>query len=77
VATINGETVGEGIGAAAMGHPLDAVAWVANHLAAHGRGLVYRDVVITGSMITSKAVRPGDVVRFSVDGLGEAELRVD
>jgi 2-keto-4-pentenoate hydratase len=77
VATINGETVGEGVGAAAMGHPLDAVAWVANHLAAHGRGLVYRDVVITGSMIMSKAVRPGDVVRFSVDGLGEAELRVD
>lgn len=77
VATINGRTVGEGIGAAALGHPLDAVAWVANHLAAHGRGLVFRDVVITGSMITSKAVRPGDLVRFSVEGLGEAELAVD
>jgi 2-keto-4-pentenoate hydratase len=77
IATINGETVGEGVGAAAMGHPLDAVAWVANHLAAHGRGLVFRDVVITGSMITSKAVKAGDVVRFAVEGLGHAELRVD
>lgn len=77
VATINGEPVGEGLGAAAMGHPLDAVAWVANHLAAHGRGLVFRDVVITGSMITSKAVRPGDSVRFSVEGLGDAQLAVD
>jgi len=77
VATINGETVGEGVGAAAMGHPLDAVAWVANHLAAHSRGLVFRDVVITGSMITSKAVRPGDLVRFSIESLGEVELRVD
>jgi len=77
VATINGKPVGEGVGAAAMGHPLDAVAWVANHLAAHGRGLVFRDVVITGSMITSKFVQPGDVVRFSVEGLGEVELRVD
>jgi len=77
VATINGESVGEGFGAAAMGHPLDAVAWIANHLAAHGRGLIFRDVVITGSLITSKAVRAGDLVRFSVEGLGEAELRVD
>ncbi len=77
VATINGRTVGDGIGAAAMGHPLDAVAWVANHLAAHGRGLVFRDVVITGSMITSKAVKAGDLVRFSVDSLGEVELGVD
>jgi 2-keto-4-pentenoate hydratase len=77
IATINGERVGEGVGAAAMGHPLDAVAWVANHLAAHSRGLVFRDVVITGSLITSKAVRPGDLVRFSVESLGEVELRVD
>jgi len=77
VATINGEKVGEGVGAAALGHPLDAVAWVANHLAAQRRGLVFRDVVITGSMITSKAVKAGDVVRFSVENLGSAELRVD
>lgn len=77
VATINGDPVGEGVGAAALGHPLDAVAWLANHLAARGRGLVFRDVVITGSVITSKFVRPGDLVRFSVESLGEVELRVD
>jgi len=77
VATINGRVVGEGVGAAAMGHPLEALAWVANHLAAHGRGLVYRDVVITGSIITTKTVRAGDLVRFSVAELGEVELRVD
>lgn len=77
VATINGKTVGEGVGAAALGHPLDAVAWIANHQAAHGRGLVYRDVVITGSIITTKFVQPGDLVRFEVDRLGGVELRVD
>ncbi len=77
VATINGAVVGEGVGAAAMGHPLDAVAWIANHLAAHGRGLVFRDVVITGSIVTSKFPGPGDLVRFSLENLGEVELRVD
>jgi len=77
VAKINGKPVGEGRGAAAMGHPLEALAWVANHLAAHGRGLVFRDVVITGSIITTKTVRAGDVVRFAIEQLGEVELRVD
>ena len=77
VARINGRVVGEGQGDAAMGHPLEALAWVANHLAAHGRGLVFRDVVITGSMITTKTVQAGDLVKFEVDRLGPVELRVD
>jgi 2-keto-4-pentenoate hydratase len=76
-ASINGEPVGEGVGGDAMGHPFDAVAWVADHLAAQRRGLLRGDFVITGSIITSKNVRPGDLVRFSVDALGEVELRVD
>jgi 2-oxo-3-hexenedioate decarboxylase/2-keto-4-pentenoate hydratase len=77
VAAINGKPVGEGRGAEAMGHPFDSVAWVANLLAAHGRGLLRRDVVITGSLVTSKNVAPGDLVTFTVDGLGSAELRVE
>lgn len=77
VAAINGKPVGEGVGAAAMGHPLEAVAWIANHLARHGRGLVFRDIVITGSVITTKTPRPGDLIRFSVGQLGDVELSVD
>jgi len=77
VATINGKVVGEGVGAAALGHPLEALAWIANHLAAHSRGLVFRDVVITGSIITTKTVQPGDLVKFAVGQLGEVELRID
>ncbi|HXM83678.1 MAG TPA: fumarylacetoacetate hydrolase family protein [Burkholderiales bacterium] len=77
VATINGKAVGEGRGADAMGHPFDAVAWVADHLARHGRGLLRGDVVITGSLITSKETKEGDLVKFALEGLGEAELRVD
>ena len=76
-ASINGEPVGEGVGGDAMGHPFDSVAWIADHLAAHSRGLLRGEVVITGSIITSKNVRPGDFVQFSLDGLGEVELRVD
>ena len=47
------------------------------HLAAHSRGLRRGDVVITGSIITSKNMKPGDLVKYSIEGLGEVELRVD
>jgi 2-keto-4-pentenoate hydratase len=77
VATINGDVVGEGLGSAAMGHPFEALAWVANHLARESRGLVFRDVVITGSMITTKTVKAGDLVRFELERLGSVELAVD
>ena len=76
-ASVNGKSAGGGRGADAMGHPFSAVAWIADHLAAHGRGLLRRDVVITGSMIASLPVRSGDLVRFSVEHLGDVELRVD
>jgi 2-keto-4-pentenoate hydratase len=77
VGTINGQVVGEGRGADALGHPFNAVAWIADHLAAHGRGLVRGQVVITGSLITTKFAAAGDLIRFAVEGLGEVELRVD
>ena len=77
VATINGNKVGEGRGADAMGHPLDVVAWLADHLASIGRGLLRGDVVITGSIVTTKAVTTGDFVLFDIAELGTVELRVD
>jgi 2-keto-4-pentenoate hydratase len=76
-ATINGNKVGEGRGADAMGHPLDAVVWLADHLASIGRGLLPGDVVITGSIVTTKTVTPGDLVLFDVEELGSVELRVE
>src|SRR2546421_405024 len=76
-ATINGRPVGEGRGADALGHPLDALAWIADHLAKNGRALLRGDVVITGSLVTTKAVGAGDFVEFAVEGLGKVELRVD
>lgn len=76
-ATINDVVVGEGRGADSMGHPLAALAWVANHLAERGQGLRRGDIVITGSLVTSKFPRAGDRVRFEAGALGAVELRVD
>lgn len=75
-ASINDIVVGEGEGADSMGHPLAALAWVANHLAGRGQGLRRGDIVITGSLITSKFPQAGDRVRFDAGALGAVELRV-
>ena len=76
VATIDGKAVGEGHGRDVMGHPLEALAWIANNLAARGLGLWRSDVVITGSLITSKYPKAGDKIRFEAGELGGVELSI-
>jgi len=71
---INDEPAGQGKAGDAMGHPFEAVAWVANLLNRHGRMLRSGMIVMTGSSITTKFPAPGDRVRFAIDGLGEVAL---
>ncbi len=71
---INGETVGAGTGADVMGHPFEALTWLANHAAQSGRPLAAGDVVLTGSVVETKWVEPGDTVRVAITGLGEASV---
>ena len=77
VASINGKEVGTGHGRDVMGHPLDALGWLANHLAARGLGLWRGDVVITGSLVQTQYPKAGDLVRFDAGALGAVELQVD
>ena len=76
-AFIDGKRVGEGSGSDVMGHPFEALAWLANNLAARGLGLWRSDVVITGSLIASRFPKPGQTVRFDAGALGTVELQVD
>lgn len=69
---VNGATVGEGVAE----DPFATLAWLANTLAERGRGLAAGMVVITGSVIPTVSVAPGDRAVFRVDGLGEAVLDV-
>ncbi len=57
----NGETVGQGTGAAAMGHPLRALEWLVSALR-DGDALRPGDVVITGGLTAAVPVEPGDRV---------------
>jgi len=75
-AWLNGEPAGQGKTGDALGHPFEAVAWLANLLNGRGRLLRAGMIVMTGSSITTKFPAPGDRVRFAIDGLGEAALEV-
>ncbi len=71
---INGEAAGQGRIGDALGHPFEAVAWLANLLNRRGRLLERDMIVMTGSSITTKFPAPGDRIRFAIDGLGEIAL---
>jgi 2-keto-4-pentenoate hydratase len=76
VMLINGTVVGEGHGRDVMGHPFEALLWLVNMLAQRGKSLTQGMIVMTGSIVATKFVNPGDTVGLSVDGLGEAQLSV-
>jgi len=74
---INGELAGEGKGGDVLGHPLEALAWLANTLAERGKSLQKDMIVMTGSIVSTKFLNQGDDVRFEIDTLGEARLKVE
>ena len=74
--TMNGKVVAQGQGRDVMGHPLEALAWLATMLARRGEQLAQGMVVMTGSIIATRFVAPGDTLAWSVEGLGEVSLTV-
>ncbi len=74
VMEINGAIVSLGAGAAALGHPLNAAAWLAQTLARLGEPLKAGDVLLAGALGPMVALNPGDHVRAIVGGLGEASF---
>ncbi|HEV8531925.1 MAG TPA: fumarylacetoacetate hydrolase family protein [Methylomirabilota bacterium] len=75
-AWLNDEAAGQGKTGDALGHPFEAVAWLANLINRRGRMLGQGMIVMTGSSITTKFPSPGDRVRFAIDGLGDVALEV-
>ncbi|MEA2912251.1 MAG: hypothetical protein QOJ15_4332 [Bradyrhizobium sp.] len=73
-ALINGVEVGRGTGADVLGHPHHALAWLANHLAADGKGLRAGEIVLTGSLVKTVWLNAGDSVVMELDGLGRVEV---
>lgn len=71
----NGEVIATGAGAAALGSPLNAVAWLANTLARFGEGLEAGEVILSGSLAAMAPITAGDVFSVSLGGIGSARIR--
>ncbi|MFM0395747.1 2-oxopent-4-enoate hydratase [Paraburkholderia phytofirmans] len=71
----NGERVAEGVGAAALGHPADAVAWLANTLGELGMPLLAGEVVLSGSLAALIPVTRGDLLEMHIEGIGGCAVR--
>lgn len=71
----NGEIVATGAGAAALGHPANAVAWLANTLGRLGIALEAGEVVLSGSLGIMVPVQAGDNLRVTIGGIGGCSVR--
>ena len=69
----DGREVSRAPGAAILGHPLNALAWIARDLARDGRPLRAGDIISLGSFSPPQLVAPGQVWTARYEGLGEAQ----
>jgi 2-keto-4-pentenoate hydratase len=77
VVTCDGETVHTAAGAAVLGHPAAAVAWLVRRLTASGRGLEAGWLVISGGLTGPVDLISGRTVRAEIDRIGDVELRCE
>jgi 2-oxo-3-hexenedioate decarboxylase len=70
----DGEVVHTAAGAAVMGHPAAAVAWLASQLAAVGRSLPAGSIVLSGALTDAVPLRAGASLVAEFDGLGAIEV---
>ena len=71
----NGEVVQTGVGAAVLGHPAAAVAWLANALARFDVVLKGGEIIMPGAICGAVDVKKGDVIQASFGGLGAVSVR--
>lgn len=70
-------TVDQGVGAAALGDPLLALAWLANELASRGEAIDEGSVVLTGGLTRAHDAGAGDCMSGEFAGLGTVRVQFD
>ncbi|MCM5570420.1 fumarylacetoacetate hydrolase family protein [Burkholderiaceae bacterium FT117] len=76
--SINGTEVGRGRGELVMGHPLNALAWLANARIEHSLPPLRKgEFVLLGSVVATQWLKAGDRVETEVEGLGRLSLAID
>jgi 2-keto-4-pentenoate hydratase len=71
----NGEIAATAAGAAVLGHPAQAVAWLANKLAVYKIPLSKGEVILSGSLTAAVPVAAGDFIRADFGLLGDVKIK--
>jgi 2-keto-4-pentenoate hydratase len=71
---VNGRETGSGTGADVLGHPHNALAWLANHLASQGTALLAGEIVMTGSLVKTVWLQARDEATMEFSGLGNVQV---
>ncbi len=71
----NGSTLSTGAGAAALGSPVNCVAWLANTLGQFGIALKAGEIILSGSLVPLEPVQAGDKMSVRVGGLGSCSVQ--
>ncbi|WP_442600782.1 2-keto-4-pentenoate hydratase [Paenibacillus sp. KN14-4R] len=66
--------VGNGAGAAALGHPAHAIAWLANKLHEFGISLKAGELILPGALSGAVAVKQGDAVTARFETMGSVSV---
>lgn len=70
----NGKIISTGAGAAALGSPVNCVAWLANTLGEFGISLKAGEVILSGALVPLENVTAGDFMTVSIGGIGQASV---
>lgn len=77
VTRVNGKEAGRGHGADILGHPLDALVWLANHCAGRARDVPAGSVISLGALVPVQWLSPGDHAEIELEGLGSLSFSVE
>ena len=75
VLRVNGEVRGSATAVEVLGDPVNSVVFIANKMAELGLSLEAGMILMTGSIVRSVTVRPGDEVRAEFTRLGQVSVR--
>ena len=71
---VNGKVVDSGVATAVLGHPAEAVAWLANALADYDTAIDASQFVMSGSITSAVFVHADDTAEANLTGLGQVSV---